>query len=192
MKRTDLKAGEIYAVRRLGASLLLSTDVWQQSLHRMGPDAYKPAPGKNPWRDPSRFGDRTNYGFIMLGGDSKALTAADGPGILAYLETNGYSADSRHALPAGVWLNFVTSTVAIIGPYGEHVAYEKEKQEAEERRNEKLTAEYNAIVDALNRALRDEGAPIDRAYGNWAPPTEVRLSVAQTARLAAVLSPKEA
>lgn len=159
MKAKDLKAGELYAVRRqYHPCLLLSTDVHQRQRYTWTskPDEYTPAPTGTKPRQSSSFASPTEYGYVTLTGDRETLAKLDPAQALADIAGDGY----RSKLPEGVSIVFVTSTAAFLGRFEEHVKAElrrlaaaNERRDLEGQRRRERVERHNAVVRRFNAAL---------------------------------------
>lgn len=187
MKRADLKAGEIYAVRRAqNPRLLLSPDVYRWKSSDRQPDSYDLAPpGTKPRRDPQYWGyTRTNYGYLTLEGDLDTLAGIDVESALAAIVA-GKSA------PVDTSVKVVTESSAILAPYAVHQANEQAKHDAyiAQRDRERVVraaaqARHDAVARRLNAILRED---VLRRADEHSTPTHIELPIAQAEALADLL-----
>ena len=192
MKTADLKAGELYAVRRQSRPcLLLSTDVYREQRHSWSdkPNEYQLAPtGTKPVASKS-YASPTSYGFITLAGEADVLAALDVPATLAAV-----LADSRTGRPDGVGIEFVTSAAAILGRYDEYVKAERERLDAAQARRDRerqkrlaLVDRHNAVAARLNAVLGEDVIPRKQPDG-YGEPMCVELTFAVAEELADLLA----
>lgn len=193
MKRTDLKAGELYAVRRAGyPCLLLSTAVYGMHRHTWSsqPDEFRETrEGTKPSRSAS-WASGTDYGFITLSGDGDTLANVAADEALAALLAHGNSPKAR---PEGTSVQFVTSLTAFLAPWDVHAANEAARLDAERARREKerdrrlaAVARHNAVVRRLNDRIGDTHIALAELNG-YDEPTGVKLTLAQAERIADLL-----
>lgn len=189
MKRSDLKAGVLYAVKHgWQPALLLSTDVYEELFRTRGGVSYSPAPDHKPGKDPSKaWGfDRRNYGFLAAEGPRAELKSIDVAAYLAAIVGGDRDYCDRYEHTR---LRLITALGQIEGCFDE-VQAEKDAFETSRKQREAESRErYNAVVDRLNVVLGDK--PLERVE-RWGGPHEVTLTLAQARVIADALAAKEA
>jgi hypothetical protein len=193
MKTADLKAGEIYAVRRARYDhpcLLLSTDVYREQRFSWSnkPDDYQIAPAGTKPSASKSFASPTCYGFITLNGDADMLAGLDVAATLGAILAGGSA-----GRPEGTSIKFVTSPAAFLGRFEEHQAAERERLNAEQasrnrekERRQAVAHRHNTVVDRFNAALRED-LIAQVADDGYSEPTGVKLTLAQAEALADLL-----
>jgi hypothetical protein len=185
MKRKDIKAGVVYALKAHGSPKPVvfledgAATLWEKMRHgggyrELSESLYKPRVGHG-W-------DGTDRGFAIISGDAEALA-----GIDAAAEFARFRAGER---PTDTELRFSLVTVLgqVIGPYGEAVAaYEQEQaQQREEmrRRHREIDAallRLRAITEAFGEfGIRAGSGGSDR----------VSISIEDAERVIALLRAK--
>lgn len=191
MKTADLKAGEVYAVRRAGQPcMLLSTEVYSLKSSLRFPDSIAPAPaGVKPRRDPTSLAwGKKDYGFVLLAGGLEDLTAVNAEEALAEIVEHG-----RLGAPEDTSVEFVTHVTEILAPYTEYQAAEEERMaamrkrlEEDDARRESAKQRYDAVAARLNAVL-SSGQIKSAKQASLVEPTGMALTLSQAEEIADLL-----
>jgi hypothetical protein len=186
MKRSNLKAGEIYAVRDHGQPcMLLSTDVYAYQQDRDS-RRYAAAPDHRPERGKQLGVSRTDYGYLVLNGTEDFLAMlSPGQAIIDRLNGNPYRDD---LLPQGTWLTLITSLAAVVGPYAEVIEKRRAADDAYRAKRRADADAWNETRAALSPLLGEDFMPIVEG----ASPQYVTLTLQQAKLIAAALAAKGA
>jgi hypothetical protein len=186
MKRIDLKAGEVYAVRRaVRPHLLLSTEVITWAASTRNPHRYAVAPaGTKPRRDPNNWqSTRTHHGFLTLEAYADVLAQVDVEMALSAILAGGREPDDTR-------IRLVTESAAFLAPYAVQVENEQRELDARAARLERERAAREAAHARHNRVARR----INEALGEHVPhksdqstPTHVAVPLAQAEEIADLL-----
>lgn len=174
MKKDELKAGELYAMKGYGTRAILLLSVQQIAIERRSGISRYVLSEKRVGRD-------NRVGYLILRGDFETLRGVDVAQVLdRFLGWEDGMPGSREFLPAGVHPDFLYSLTKIVGPYSEVMAGRREAEALQNQRQADWTREYNEVVDALNAHLDTK---LNRASYTLLAPRRVELTTAQVAQL---------
>lgn len=186
MKRSDLKAGELYAVRGnyWQPYMLLSTEVHERLVPTRGAVSYKAAPDEKPRRNSVAWGDRRDYGYLAIGGTPEALATVNLAAHLAAIVDGTLDPDE---VPDSIGLKLVTSLAQIEGLYGEVLA-KRDAEQAQYKAGRAREANiWNEVRAVFNPLLGDDFMPIVEG----AAPQHLTLTLEQAKLIADALAAKE-
>ena len=160
MKTAELKAGELYAVRRqYHPCLLLSTNVYREerAVWSSRPTEYHETSAGTKPHGASSY-TAPNFGFLTVAGEADLLAGLDVQTTLAAILKDG-----RNGRPQDTSVELVTSPAAFLGRYAEHQAVLQKRLDAEQARLDRerqrkaaVAHRHNAVVGRLNKALGED------------------------------------